>query len=184
MFRTLIIFFLLNLQSPAFSSLKEKIIYKMSLVNNFSFNFIQEIDQKKESGKCIIDYPKKIFCQYNSINKKIIISNGRSLVIKNKNSDNYYIYPLKKTPLELLLDKKYIISKIRTLEPRDIDNKYLNFKIIDNNNELNIFFDKKTLNLIGWQTEDIYQNLIITFISSVQINQKIDNNIFILPKNK
>ena len=25
------------------------------------------------------------------------------------------------------------------------------------------FFDNQTLNLIGWQTEDIYQNLVITF---------------------
>ena len=68
------------------------------------------------------------------------------------------------------------------LIPREIDNKYLNFKFLKNNNEINIFFDKKKLNLIGWQTEDIYQNLTITFISSVKINQKINNKIFILPK--
>ena len=47
--------------------------------------------------------------------KKLLVSNGKSLVIKNKNSKNYYIYPLKKTPLEFLLDKKYLISKINTL---------------------------------------------------------------------
>ena len=73
-----------------------------------------------------------------------------------------------------MLDKKYLISKIQELEPRNIDNKYLNFKIFENNNEINIFFDKKNLNLIGWQTEDIYQNLSITFISSIKINQKLD----------
>ena len=82
----------------------------------------------------------------------------------------------------MLLDKDYLISKINILDPRDIDNKYLNFRIFENNNEINIFFDKKTFNLIGWQIEDIYQNLIITFISSLRINQKIDNDIFILPK--
>jgi len=59
----------------------------------------------------------------------------------------------------------------------------LNFKILEKNNEINIFFDKRNLNLVGWQTEDIYQNLTITFISSVRINQEIDNKIFILPKN-
>ena len=35
------------------------------------------------------------------------------------------------------------------------------------------FLIRKDLNLIGWQTEDIYQNLSITFISSVKKNQKI-----------
>ena len=69
------------------------------------------------------------------------------------------------------------------LEPRDIDDKYLNFKIFENNNEINIFFDKKSLNLIGWKTEDIYQNLSVTFFSSVKINQKINEKKFILPQN-
>ena len=85
--------------------------------------------------------------------------------------------------MEYLLDKEYLISKIQVLEPREIDNKYLNFTIKENNNEINIFFDKKDLNLIGWQTEDIYQNLSITFISSDKKNQEVDNKIFNLPKN-
>ncbi len=60
---------------------------------------------------------------------------------------------------------------------------YLNFKIFENNYEINIFFDKKNFNLVGWQTKDIYQNLNITFISSLKINEKIDNKIFKLPVN-
>ena len=54
-------------------------------------------------------------------------------------------------------------------------------KIIKNNNTINIFFDKKTLNLIGWQTEDIYQNLVITYIYKIQYNQKVNKKIFKLP---
>jgi outer membrane lipoprotein-sorting protein len=183
MFRTLIIFFILNFYNPAFSSTKEKIISRMQLTNNLSFNFIQTIDNKSENGKCVIKYPKKIWCEYDNSNKKIIVSNGKSLVIKNRNSGSYYIYPLRKTPLEFLLNKEYLISKINILEPKEINSKYLNFKILENNNEINLFFDKKNLNLIGWQTEDIYQNFAVTFISSVKINQKINNKIFILPKN-
>ena len=155
----------------------------MQLTNNLTFDFIQTIDDKSESGKCVIKYPKKIFCEYNNSDKKIIVSNGKSLVVKNRNSGSYYIYPLKKTPLDLLLDKEHLISKLKNLEMREINNKYLNFKILEKKNEINLFFDKKNLNLIGWQTQDIYQNLIITFISSTKINQKIDNKIFTLPKN-
>ena len=182
MLRILLFFLIINFYNPALSSMKEKIIDKMRLTNNLSFNFIQTIGEKNEKGNCVIKYPKKIFCEYDNLNKKIIVSNGKFFVIKNRNSGNYYIYPLKKTPLELLLDKNYLISKIKILKPRDIDNKYLNFKIFQNNNEINIFFDKKTLNLTGWQTQDIYKNLTITFISAVKINEEINNNIFILPK--
>ena len=183
MFRTLLFFILLNFYNPAFSSAKEGIISKMKLTNNLSFNFVQTIGNKSENGVCIIGYPKKIFCEYNNSRKKIIVSNGKSLVIKNRNSGSYYIYPLKKTPLMLLLDKKFLISKINILEPRNIDNKYLNFTLVEDSNKINLFFDKKTFDLIGWQTEDVYQNLTITFISSIKINEKINDDIFILPKN-
>ena len=181
MFRFLTILIILNLYNPAFSSVKENIISQMRLTDVLSFNFIQTIEEKKENGSCIIKYPKKIFCQYNGPNKKIIVSNGKSIVIKIKNSGNFYIYPLNKTPLELLLDKEYLISKINSLESRDIDNQFLAYKIFENGKEINIFFNKKNFNLVGWQTEDIYQNLSITFISSIKINEKIDDKIFILP---
>jgi|TARA_B110000114_G_scaffold181772_1_gene219834 outer membrane lipoprotein-sorting protein len=183
MFRVLIIFFILNFCNPAFSSTKQKILSQIQLTNNLSFDFVQTIGDKSENGRCIIEYPKKIWCEYNNSNKKIMVSNGKSLVIKVRNSGNYYIYPLRKTPLESLLDKEYLISKIKMIEPREIDGKYLNFSILENNNEINLFFDKKNLNLVGWQTEDIYQNLTVTFISSVVINKNINNKIFILPNN-
>ena len=182
MFRITIILLLLSYYNPTFSSPKDEIISQMRLTNTLSFNFIQSIDEKKEKGSCVIKYPKKIFCKYSGLDKKIIVSNGRSLVIKSKPNRNYYIYRLNKTPLELLLDKEYLISKIKNLEPRNVDNKFLTFKISEKNNKINIFFDKKNFWLVGWQTEDIYQKLSITFISSIRINQKIDDKIFILPK--
>ena len=174
---------MLNIYNPALTAIKDDIISKMKTTNNLSFNFIQTIDNKSENGKCILKYPKKIYCECSGANKKIVVSNGRSLVIKTNNNNNYYIYPLDRTPLEYLLDKVYLISKIQMLEPKDINDKYLNFKIFENNNKIDIFFNKKNLNLIGWQTEDIYQNLSVTFISSVKINQKIDEKKFRLPQN-
>jgi len=183
MFKILIVFFLLNFYSQVFSSSKENIISQMQLTNNLSFNFIQTIDDKNENGKCIIKYPKKIWCEYDTSNKKIIISNGKSLVIKTTNKGSYYRYSLSKTPLFFLLDKEYLIKKMSALEPEIIDGEYLNFTFFENNNEINVLFNNTSLSLVGWHTRDIYQNLAITFISSVKINQEIDDKIFILPKN-
>ena len=75
-----------------------------------------------------------------------------------------------------------MIKKIINLEFRDIENKYINFKIFENSGEINIYFDKYTHNLIGWQTEDIYQNLVITYISSLNNNIQVKEKTFILPK--
>ena len=174
-------FFLLNFIEPLYASVKDEIINNLIKINNLSFNFKQTIDEKTEEGNCIIEYPKKIFCSYNNLKRKIMVSNGKSLVIKNQINNQYYRYSLKKTPLELILDKDFLINQIKNLESRDVDGKYINFSIINNNNEINIFFDNKTLNLIGWQTEDIYQNLVITYIYEIKYNQKIKKNIFKLP---
>ena len=113
-----------------------------------------------------------------------MVSNGKSLVIKNDNINQYYLYPLNKTPLELILNKDYLIKKIKNQKSRVIDERYLNFTVNNNNFKINIFFDKKTLHLTGWQTEDLYQNLVITFITNVETNQKISNNIFQLPETR
>ena len=180
--KIIIFFFIFNIYQYAFASFKEDIILNLEKIENFSFDFEQTINKKKEKGNCIVEYPKKIFCRYDNIKKKIMISNGKSLVIKNEFNNQYYVYPLKKTPLELILDKKYLISKIKKLNSRLVDNRYIKFTLVSKDQKINIFFDKKTLNLVGWQTEDIYQNLVITFISNVKINRKIDKNIFKLPR--
>ena len=175
----LIIFFVL-LYKEALADIKKEVIQKLRDIKNISFNFEQNINGKIEDGNCTILYPKKIYCEYNLRNKKVLVSNGNSLVIKTNTS--YYIYSLKKTPLNLILDKDYLINKINILNERILENKFINFTFTENDNEINIFFDKKSYNLLGWQTLDIYQNLSITFISSLTMNDEVNNNLFILPK--
>ena len=145
-----LIFFLNNI---ALGAIKESIINNLVNTKNLSFNFEQNINGKIETGKCIIEYPKKIFCKYNSSNGKILVSNGRSFVIKTKSS--YYQYSIKRTPLDYILDKKFLINEIKFLEERVINNKFINFTILKDENEINIFFDKNNYDLIGWQTLDI-----------------------------
>ena len=72
---------------------------------------------------------------------------------------------------------------MRILKGSLIDEKFFLFSIEENNQTLNIFFDKNNYNLIGWQTEDIYQNLTITYIYDLKVNQNIGDEIFRLPKN-
>ena len=161
------------------ASVKSNIIENIKNINNLSFNFEQNINGKIENGVCTVEYPKKIYCKYDLDNKKILVSNGKTLVIKTTTS--YYLYPLEKTPLNLILDKNFLIDKLDNLNERIIDNKYINFTFIDNDNEINVFFDSNTYNLIGWQTLDIYQNLSITYLNTIIKNIKIDKNLFKIP---
>ena len=178
--KILLIFFFINLNNIATASIKNNIINNLINIKNLTFKFEQNINGKIETGNCIIEYPKKIFCKYNNINNKILVSNGKSLVIKTK-SGSYYRYSIKRTSLNYILDKNFLINEIKTLKERIIDDKFINFRIVKDDNEINIFFDKKNFNLIGWQTLDIYQNLNITYLHSLKINQKLKQNIFRLP---
>ena len=170
----------LFLTSNVFASIKENILDKFKNIKNISFDFEQNINGKIENGNCTIEYPQKIYCKYDQSNKKVLVSNGKSLVIKTLTS--YYIYPLERTPLYFILNKNFLLKKIKDIKGRNINDNFINYKFIENDNEINLFFDKKTYNLIGWQTIDIYQNISITYLTSIKRNQKLDNKLFILPK--
>ena len=178
--RYILIFFLIIFTTEIKAQVKDKIIQNLLNTNNISFNFEQNINGKTENGNCVIQYPKKIYCEYSLSNKKKMVSNGKSLVIKTKTS--YYLYPLEKTPLNLILDKNFLIEKIKSSNERIIENKFINFIFIEDDYEINVFFDNMNFNLIGWQTLDIYQNLSITYLTSVLKNQGLAKGLFVIPK--
>tara|TARA_B100000945_G_C20182106_1_gene502813 strand:- start:65 stop:622 length:558 start_codon:yes stop_codon:yes gene_type:complete len=175
----LLTFFLIFFSIEAHASVKDNILQNLENINNLTFNFEQNINGEVENGECTIEYPKKIFCRYDLNNEKILVSNGRSLVIKTLNS--YYIYPIERTPLKYILNKDFLLDKIKELNERVVDKNFINFNFFENENEINLFFDKNTYNLIGWQTLDIYQNLSITYLDSISKNKKLKKNLFKLP---
>ena len=179
MIKYIVIFFFLIFVTNGNASIKSKIIENLKNTQNLNFNFEQNINGKIENGNCTIKYPRKIFCEYANSNNKILVSDGKSLVIKTITS--YYRYPLNKTPLNLILDKDFLINKINVLDERIIDESLINYTFKENDIEINVFFNKKTYDLIGWQNTDVYQNFNITFLSSIRKNRIISKNIFKLP---
>jgi outer membrane lipoprotein-sorting protein len=178
MFKYILIFIFFILISNSKAETKEQIIENLQNIENLKFKFEQNINGKIENGICTIEYPKKIYCKYVK-NNKILVSNGKSLVIKTETS--FYRYSLKKTPLNLILDKRFLIKKINFLEENIIDKNLINFTIIENDNEIDVFFDIETFNLVGWKTRDIYQNTNITYLSSIEKNKEITKDLFKIP---
>ena len=178
MFKYFLILIFFTLLSNTQASNKEKIIENLQNTVSLNFQFEQNINGKIENGNCTIQYPKKIYCKYQKKNK-ILVSNGKSLVIKTKVS--FYRYPLNKTPLNLILDKNFLTEKIENLEENTLGETFINFEIVEKEIKINIFFDNQTFDLVGWQTKDIYQNINVTYLSSIQKNQKVDKDLFKLP---
>ena len=178
MLRVLFLVCLISLSSKVNANNKDQIINKLKNTSNLNFDFEQNINGKIEFGNCTIQYPKKMFCDYDKKNK-VIVSNGKSLVIKSTSS--YYRYPLNKTPLYFILNKNFLLKKIYELDEEIINNSLVKFTIEENDQSIEIFFDIDNYNLIGWQTKDIYQNTSVTLLYSVKSNQIIDQKIFKAP---
>ena len=179
---SIIIFFFSFLLIPneLEASAKNNVIKSFNSIKNLSFEFKQNINDRTQEGNCLIEYPKKIYCRYNK-SKKILVSNGKNLVIQNLDNNQYYIYPIEKTAFNLILDKKFLLKKIKSSKGDIVDNKYIRFKFIEGDYQINIFFDLNSYNIVGWQNVDIYQNLVITYLFNLEKNINIEKNKFKLP---
>ena len=178
MLKFIILIFLVSLSNQVYANNKNQIIYKLENTSNLNFDFEQNINGKVELGNCTIQYPKKMFCKYDKKNK-VMVSNGKSLVIKSNSS--YYRYTLNKTPLNFILDKNFLVKKISELNEEIINNSLIKYTIKENGQLIDIFFDIKNYELIGWQTKDIYQNTAVTLLYSIKLNQVVDEKIFKTP---
>ena len=163
-----------------YSDISKKIINNLENASNYSFKFAQQINQNKETGYCILVFNRKINCKYDNSNK-ILVSDGKNLIIKNKSSNIANFYKLENTSFYKILDKQYLIKQIKK---NSIKSEYgrLFTNLSYQNADIEIFFDKEKLLINGWKTTDIYNNFVLTEIKIKEINKIINDNIFDLKK--
>ena len=172
------LFFVNSLQA----NFQEKLINKYKTINTLHFDFKQKIGEEVEFGNCYIKYPLFMKCDYPK-KKKSIIANGKRFVIVKKKYKKIYHYSLKKTPLIYLLKKEIILNLIENSEPLNVDSNIIKYELIVNNsNKIKIFFDKNTLELLGWKTIDVYSNEVSFLFRNIETNILIKNEIFKIPK--
>ena len=178
-----IILVYLLLTNIAYADLKKDLINKLISTETLTFDFIQNVDEKEEIGNCFIKYPLLIKCNYQNNKQKILVSNGKTVAIIKKKYKKIYYYPLKSTPLFIILDKEKVLNLIKNNEPSKINLNVIEFEFIDErSNKLKIFFDKTSLELKGWQTEDSYSNNVSFIISNLKTNNQIIDDFFKIPK--
>ena len=116
-----------------------------------------------------------MICKYDETGK-IIVSNGKTLLIKNKSSNFANTYKTENTYFKYFLNKEFLISKIM----ENVVEKEQNFLLLinDQSNQLSIFFDKKNYLIKGWETIDLYGNRVRSNIIVKNINQELSDKIF------
>jgi outer membrane lipoprotein-sorting protein len=178
-FYKVVIFFIL-LSANLSASDKDQIIEQLNNLNSLEFTFDQIINDKTEKGSCLLEFPGKLKCDYFDDKKKELIINKKRLSITQKKYNKTYYYPISKSPFLNILykDKLFEIVKSGKLELSDQIIKL----IYSDDNEITVFFDKKTLDLKGWQIIDQYNNNINFSLNIIAKNDVFKKGTFKIPE--
>jgi len=167
------------------ADLQKNLINKLTATQTLTFDFKQKIGDKEEIGNCYVKYPLRMKCNYNNSKGKTIISNGKTVAIIKKKYKKIYLYPIKSTPLSFILEKEKIIDLIRKSNPSELNSDLIGFIFTDKKtNKVKMLFEKNSLELKGWETNDAYSNKVNFEINNLIINNQIVDDFFKIPQEK
>ena len=140
---------------------------------------------EQTGGKFLIKRPGKIRFNYEDPSPITVVSNGRTLAVSNKKLKTTNYYPLRKTPLSLLLSNKIKINDkaIRSVDTsNDITTVVMGDKKIFGDSEITLLFDPQSQDLRQWTIKDAQGKETSVMIFNVQKNVKISNTKFAVNK--
>ena len=162
-----------------FASEKNQIIAKLSDLDSLEFTFNQLINEKIEKGSCLLEFPGKLKCEYFDSKRKEIVINNKKMAITQKRYNKTYLYPMSKSPFLNILYKDKLLEIVKTGELKLTDN--IVKLIYLSENKITIFFDRKTLDLKGWEIIDQYNNNINFSLNIVSKNDVYKKETFKIP---
>ena len=175
LFISVFILFSFNL----FANEKDQIITQIKNLNSLEFTFNQHINEKTEKGRCLLEFPGKLKCEYFDSKRKEIIINNKKMAITQKRYNKTYYYPMSKSPFLNILYKDKLLEIVKTGELELTDNI---IKLIYlGENIITIFFDRKTLDLKGWEIVYQYNDNINFSLNIVSKNDLYKKEIFKIP---
>jgi len=175
-----IFIFLILLSANLSANEKDQIVAQLHNLNSLEFTFDQIINDKTEKGSCLLEFPGKLKCDYLDDKKKELIINKKRLAITQKKYNKTYYYPIAKSPFLNILYKDKLLEIVKSgklvLSDQIIKLIYLD------DNEITVLFDKKTLDLKGWQIIDQYNNNINFSLKIVAKNNVFKKETFKIPE--
>ena len=172
------IFFLFSFN--LFADEKKQIISQLNNLNSLEFTFSQFINEKTEKGNCLLEFSGKLKCKYFDDKEKELVINNKKLVITQKRYNKTYYYPISKSPFLNILYKDKLLEIIEAGQLKSTKN--IIKLIYSSENEIIVFFDKKTLDLKGWEIVDQYNNNINFSLSIVSKNDVYKKGTFKIPE--
>jgi len=158
---------------------KGQIIAQLNKLNSLKFTFDQLINDKTEKGSCLLEFPGKLKCNYFDDKKKELVINNKRLAITQKRYNKTYHYPISKSPFLNILYKDKLLEIIQSGE-LELTDQMIKLIYLDDN-EITVFFDRKTFDLKGWKIIDRYNNNINFTLKIVAKNDVYKKDVFKIP---
>ncbi len=170
------IFFSFNLNANE----KKKIMSQLKSLNSLEFTFNQIINDETEQGSCLLEFSGKLKCEYFDDKKKELVINNKRLAVTQKRYNKTYYYPISKSPFLNILYKDKLLEIVQSgeLEFNDQIIKLIYF----GDNQITVLFDRKNLDLKGWQIIDQYNNNINFTLNIVAKNDVFKKGTFKVPE--
>ena len=172
--------FIILFSSNLSASQKDQIVDLLNKLNSLEFTFNQMVNEKIENGSCLLEFPGKLKCEYFDKKQKELVINNKRLAITQKRYNKTYHYPISKSPFLNILYKDKLLDIVRSgkLELTDNIIKLIYF----GDNEITVFFDRKNLDLKGWQIIDQYNNNINFSLKIIAKNDIFKKGTFKVPE--
>ncbi len=175
---------------PSVANEKERAVKEItnhfSSVPTMTGEFIQFGPTGEQTGgKFFIHRPGKIRFEYEDPSPLMVVSNGKTLGVRNKKLKTWQYIPLRKTPLSLLLSKEIKVTdeSVRTVEAReDVTRVVMGDKNLFGDSEITLLFDPSSYDLRQWTIKDNQGKETSVMIFNVEKNVKISNKMFQLRK--
>ena len=177
--KTFLISFFLLITTTLLANEKEQIVAQLNDLSSLEFTFDQLINEKTEKGSCLLEFPGKLKCNYFDDKKKELVINNKRLAITQKRYNKTYYYPISKSPFLNILYKDKLLEIVKSGK-LELSDQIIKLVYLDDN-EITVFFDKKTLDLKGWQIIDQYNNNINFSLNIVAKNDVFKKGTFKIP---
>ncbi len=178
-FKKIFLVFVL-LSADLYANEKDQIMTQLNKLNSLEFTFNQLTNEKAEKGNCLLQFPGKLKCNYFDDKKKELVINNKRLAITQKRYNKTYHYPVTNSPFLNILYKEKLLEIVKSGE-LEVSDQIIKL-IYLGDNEITVFFNKKNLDLKGWQIVDQYSNNIDFSLDITAKNGVFKKDTFKIPE--
>lgn len=163
----------------------QKIADHFASVKTMMGEFVQlSPDGNQVAGKFFISRPGKLRFNYEKPSAVRVISDGKNLAVGNQKLKTWSLYPLRTTPLKLLLSDKIDLSAKTVKSVKEDENLttiVMGNKSVFGKSTITMMFDPKSYELRQWTIKDAQGKDTTVMIFNIETGVDFARNVFRVP---